>query len=160
MSNLQKKSRKNHVKIEPKYRFDPNQVHSPSFHPHNFPKKQKNIGFGTINFWSKCLRLLYSERWVISVKFRSFQVSFENIGLTWIDLEPIGLTKLMLAILSIHIKQVSSVFVSSLLCFRRKWKWVGFQRNRLKIDVYSEPKWSMDRNQPHFPFSRSNKIQI
>ena len=59
MSNLQKKSRKNHVKIEPKYRFDPNQVHSPSFHPHNFPKKQKNIGFGTIIFWSKCLRPPY-----------------------------------------------------------------------------------------------------
>ena len=45
MSNLQKKSRKNHVKIEPKYRFDPNQVHSPSFHPHNFQKKQKKHWF-------------------------------------------------------------------------------------------------------------------
>ena len=59
MSNLQK----NHVKIdvfnEPKYRFDPNQVHSSSFHPHKTPKKQKNIIFGTSLFWSKCLRLLY-----------------------------------------------------------------------------------------------------
>ena len=58
MSNLQK----NHVKIdvfnELKYRFDPNQVHSLSLRPHNFPKKQKNSGFGTIYFWSKCLRLL------------------------------------------------------------------------------------------------------
>ena len=59
MSNLQK----NHVKIdvfnEPKYRFDPNQVHSSSFHPHKTPKKQKNIIFGTYFFWSKCLRPLY-----------------------------------------------------------------------------------------------------
>ena len=62
MSNLQK----NHVKIdvfnEPKYRFDPNQVHSSSFHPHKTPKKQKNIIFGTSLFWSKCLRLLYLRR--------------------------------------------------------------------------------------------------
>ena len=54
MSNLQK----NHVKIdvfnEPKYRFDPNQVHSSTFHPHKTPKKQKNIIFGTLFFWSKC----------------------------------------------------------------------------------------------------------
>ncbi len=58
MSNLHK----NHVKIdifnEPKYRFDPNQVNSPSFHPHKTPKKQKNIVFGTSFFWSKCLRPL------------------------------------------------------------------------------------------------------
>ena len=45
MSNLQK----NHVKIdvfnEPKYRFDPNQVHSSSFQPHKTPKKQKKHRF-------------------------------------------------------------------------------------------------------------------
>ena len=51
MSNLQK----NHVKIdvfneESKYRFDPNQVHSSSFHPHTTPKKKK-IHFGTDIFF-------------------------------------------------------------------------------------------------------------
>ena len=50
MSNLQK----NHVKIdvfnEPKYHFDPNQVHSTSFRPHKTPNKQKNSAFVTFFF--------------------------------------------------------------------------------------------------------------
>ena len=84
MANLQK----NHVKIdvfnEPKYHFDPNQVHSLSFRPQKTPNKQKNGAF--VTFFFVLLVLRREERpsmhlvWVKSVfwfvKYVDFYVIF------------------------------------------------------------------------------------